>query len=187
MNKSLLLVFIAIFLAACSPGKPIVFVGDSLTARANWSDLLQTTIVNKGISGDTTQGVLARIDDVVSSKPDKLFIMIGTNDLYYKIPDTIKNYDKILSSIQGKTPSTLIYVQSVLPSDFEGRTILEIENLNNQLMILCRKHNVIFINLYPLFKDGQGIRKTLTVDGLHLNDNGYKIWANAIKYYVLMQ
>ena len=50
----------------------VVFVGDSLTERVKWNELfphLQTK--NRGISSDTTEGVLARLDSVVQTEPKK--------------------------------------------------------------------------------------------------------------------
>lgn len=60
----------------------IVFLGDSLIDKGEWNELLSNEdIANRGINGDTTEGVLNRIDSVIALVPKKAFIMIGTNDV----------------------------------------------------------------------------------------------------------
>ena len=66
------------------PIKPgdIVFVGDSLTEGARWDELFpDKPVINRGINADTVNGVLLRLDDIISGKPAKIFLLIGTNDL----------------------------------------------------------------------------------------------------------
>ena len=66
--------------------KEIVFLGNSITARGNWSEWFNNKrIINRGISGDRTDGVLYRLDEVISSKPKKIFLLIGVNDIKYKM------------------------------------------------------------------------------------------------------
>ena len=60
----------------------IIFLGDSLTELCDWNELLgKNNLKNRGIDGDVINGVIERIDEVVSSNPQKIFLMIGTNDL----------------------------------------------------------------------------------------------------------
>jgi len=62
--------------------KDIIFLGNSITAGAEWSELLQNQHArNRGISGDITFGVLERLDEVTEGKPAKVFILIGINDI----------------------------------------------------------------------------------------------------------
>ncbi|PLR29874.1 hypothetical protein CYR55_22555, partial [Chimaeribacter californicus] len=59
-----------------------VMVGDSITENARWDDIFPDyKIVNRGIAGDDTTGVLERIDDIIATGAKKAFIMIGTNDI----------------------------------------------------------------------------------------------------------
>lgn len=63
------------------PGK-IIFLGNSITEGGKWRQLLKdSTVINRGIAGDNTFGVLARLDELVKLKPASLFVLIGTNDL----------------------------------------------------------------------------------------------------------
>lgn len=96
----------------------IVFLGDSMTDNGNWKDLFPYEhVINMGIGGDTTLGIINRLPQVVSLKPQKIFLMVGTNDLCYNrsIPETLANYDYILTQLQEQLPDTELYVESVLP------------------------------------------------------------------------
>ncbi|HEY9602403.1 MAG TPA: GDSL-type esterase/lipase family protein, partial [Allocoleopsis sp.] len=74
-------------------------------------------IKNYGIGGDTTDGILNRIDDIIQSKPQKLFLLIGINDLYYgkRVAYIVDNYSLILETLKKQIPQTTVFVQSVLP------------------------------------------------------------------------
>ncbi|MDR7869043.1 MAG: GDSL-type esterase/lipase family protein [Sporomusaceae bacterium] len=101
-----------------SPARPVVFLGDSITYGGDWEDLFPATLVeNRGIGGDTTLGLLNRLDQVIALKPSQIFLMIGMNDLCYNrpIPEVIANYRRILGRFREELPDTKVYVQSVLP------------------------------------------------------------------------
>lgn len=60
----------------------IIFLGNSITNGGEWAELLGNPHAkNRGISGDTTQGVLDRLSTITKGKPSKIFLLIGTNDL----------------------------------------------------------------------------------------------------------
>lgn len=68
----------------------IIFLGNSITEMGNWKQLMNdTTVLNRGISGDITFGVLKRLDDVIKKQPSKLFLLIGINDIGKDIPDAV--------------------------------------------------------------------------------------------------
>lgn len=176
--------------------KEIIFLGDSLIDRCEWSELFHNLIIkNRGISGDRTDGILLRIDEVVSSSPDKIFIMAGINDLSkgVNISDIVSNYEKIIKSILFNSPNTKIYVHSVLPiSDKlykqykKGNATNENVNILNQyLKKLCSQYDLTFINLWPSFIDGKNqLNDVFTVDGIHLNGKAYLAWKSMIEKYV---
>jgi hypothetical protein len=69
--------------------KEIIFLGNSITDGCEWSELLADRHVkNRGISGDVTAGVLNRIREITASKPAKVFLLIGINDLAVKFRPT---------------------------------------------------------------------------------------------------
>lgn len=170
----------------------IVFLGDSITDNFDWYEAFKNIdIQNRGISNDTTDGILERLDVVIKENPKKIFLMIGINDLGNgkKVDYIVNNYKNILSKIKNESPNTIIYVQSVLPinKSLNGNGIFDnsdIMELNAQLEKLSDK-NVIFVDLFSLLKtDKNELNKDFTYDGTHINGEGYKIWTNIIKNFV---
>ncbi len=98
----------------------IVFIGDSITAYENWNTLFGVTYIrNAGIPENTTDDVLSRLSSIISSKPEKIFLFIGINDLFGgKDTSYISaNYETILNKIRLESPDTILYFQSVLPTN----------------------------------------------------------------------
>lgn len=173
--------------------KNIVFLGDSITALEDWNSLFGVTYVtNAGIPGNTTDDVLSRLNSAVKSKPQKLFLMIGVNDLLRgkDVSYIMTNYVRILSEIRLQSPDTIVYIQSVLPVDnsvsrignIEGQKIIE---LNKQLKFLAEENKAFFVDLYPAFcgSDNKLYRK-YSKDGVHLSSVGYAVWKNLITQFI---
>ena len=96
----------------------IIFIGNSITDGGEWHELFNNPHVkNRGISGDTTQGVFDRLDAIVNGQPAKIFLMIGINNVPQNEPaDTIAaGIRLIVQKIKQVSPETQIYVQSLLP------------------------------------------------------------------------
>ena len=173
----------------------IIFLGNSITARTDWNELLQLPQArNRGISGDITFGILERLNDVIEGKPAKIFILVGINDISRNIPDSliVKNYHHIIQRIQNESPGTKIYFQTLLPvnNDFTQfknhyNKDTHILYVNNQIKKLGKLYGIEVIDLYPLFLNDQNkLDADLTEDGLHLNAAGYKVWAKILKNYL---
>ncbi len=161
----------------------IVFLGDSITEGGLWSEHFPGLPVrNRGVGGDTTHGLLQRLDQVSAGKPAKVFLLIGTNDLAQgiSITDITNNIEKIISTLQSSTPQTAIYLQSLLPRDSQHRDAIESINAQLKLRLSTKVH---WINLYPLFLDRSdgSIRNDLSNDELHLLGRGYLLWQEAIQ------
>lgn len=172
----------------------IYFLGDSLTDGCEWNELLSNPkIKNRGIMGDSTEGVLNRLKQITQSKPQKIFIMIGINDLLNNIETTkiLDNYQKIITTIRNDSPKTKIYIQSVLPLNFEldksKRPInnQNISDFNNSLKNLTDNSTIFYIDLFPAFLDSSNqLNKQYTLDGIHLNGSGYLLWKNQVSKYI---
>jgi len=165
----------------------IIFLGDSITDIGEWSELFgYKTIKNRGISTDNTFGVLARLDETITLKPAKVFLMIGINDLAKKTPDAIilKNIQRIANQLKQYSPNTKLIIQSILPTNNNFTEFMGYQNkddhiiwLNNELSLFCTNNQFVFVDLYSLFKDENGkLNKRYTYDGLHLNGEGYQLW-----------
>lgn len=171
----------------------VVFLGDSITAYQNWNKMFGVSyITNAGIPGNTTDDIMARLSSTISSRPRKVFLMMGINDLLRgKDVDYVAiNYEKILNQIQLQSPDAMIYVQSVLPTDNDISRIgtvqsQKIVNLNVKLKALSDEKHIFFIDLYPSFCDESGkMYRKYAVDGVHLSPAGYEVWRGLIDRYI---
>jgi hexosaminidase len=171
-----------------SPVRPgdVVLLGDSLTDGARWEELFPGLAVrNRGVPGDTTADVLARLDQVTSRKPAQVLLMIGTNDLGFgaSVDATAERYGAILARLRRDAPATRVAVLSVLPRRAAERA--HIEALNHALEGLARSHGAEWVELYPAFVAPDGsIRDDLSNDELHLTGAGYLEWRRLIAPYV---
>lgn len=170
----------------------IIFLGDSITTDAEWDELLQNqNIKNRGIPGDKSNGVLNRLESIISGKPEKVFIMVGINDIYssLELSDIENNFENILKTITRGSPKTEIYIQSVLPVNNELTTIdvsnKDICELNIKIGRLAKQYNATYIDLYNVLSDSNGdLKKEYTVDGIHLTGKAYIVLKEILKEYV---
>ena len=180
------------FKAYPNSSKDIIFLGNSITAGVDWMELLENPNArNRGISGDITFSVLERLSEVTEGKPAKIFILIGINDISRNIPDSLilQNYQRIIERIKKESPATKIYFHTLLPVNNEFTQFKNHYNkdqhilyINEQLKKMAAKEKITVIDLYPHFLNAdQKLDKKYTVDGLHLNAAGYKLWAEILK------
>jgi len=164
----------------------IVFAGGSTIARGNWSSYFGIPIVNDGVQGRESWQLVQVIDGYVASKPDKIFIMIGVNNILSRHEGVlVSDISTIIDRIRIDSPKTQIFILSMIPvKDDFARALIEV--YNNQIYSLCNGKNVKFINVYGLFINANKINLNYYLsDGVHLNDAGYQVLANAIRSYVL--
>lgn len=163
----------------------IVFLGNSLTDAGRWADIApELPILNRGISGDISFGVYARLDEIIRHHPKSVFLMIGVNDLKRDIPTKyiINNYKKIVEKIRRESPRTTIFLNSILPinesklaESFKSVNNEDVAILNQALADIARDNkNIEFVNLHGILadKDGQ-LKEELTPDGIHLEVVAY--------------
>lgn len=166
----------------------IVFIGNSLIEGFPLQEMFgNANIKNRGIAGCTTEDALKITEEVANGKPRKIFLEIGINDLGKELSmDTIlSNFQKICSVIRTKTPSTSLYVHSVLPTGMERAWLVpKVEQYNAKLKSRCRRESITFIDLYPAFIKDETLNTALTYDGLHLNNKGYLLWKEQIEALV---
>ena len=170
-----------------------VFLGNSLTEGF---DLVghfgRDDLINRGMSGNLTQHVYYRLEEITKTKPAAVFLMIGINDVFNGVKKEIivSNIQKIIDDIIRKCPDTNLYLQSVLPvneTNLIGNENLNIRiyELNNSLRILCKQRKISFIDIHPDFLNDKGEMDMLyTYDGVHLSKDGYLQWARLLKKYL---
>lgn len=162
----------------------IVFVGDSITARFEWDEYFtEYTVANRGIDSDVTEGVLNRLDTIISQTPEKIFLMIGINDIRQGIaPEaTLTNYEKILDELMTTLPDCQIYVQSILPVHTStGIDNTDVQSLNLSLEELAKSKGLTYLDIYSSVADSEN-NFTYTVDGVHPTGEGYEIWTGIVE------
>lgn len=170
----------------------IMFLGNSITEMGDFRKLTgDTTIINRGIGGDITFGIMNRIDEIVRFKPSKIFILIGINDLYKKIPEQtyVSNISAIVNLVRAQSPKSAIYVQSILPvnpsfKEFPKGYELndKVDVVNRQLSYMSKRLRYTYIDLNKHFRDSNGLMQVkYSVDGLHLGAAGYQLWMKILK------
>lgn len=164
----------------------IVMLGNSLTHGANWNQLLgREQVVEMGIPSDLVEGMLNRLDYVYNLKPKVVFILGGINDIYSWIPvETIMvNYIQILKNLEvrGIKPvvQSVVYAGEMWPNSAERNQ--QVEKFNRLLKQYCKKNNIVYIDLNKTMSENNFLKKELTIDALHFNAKGFKLWAREIE------
>lgn len=183
----------------------IVFTGSSLMEMFPINKLLtehgdDTIIYNRGVGGFISDELLSVIDVcAIDLMPSKVFINIGTNDLSWStipISSLMDNYERIISAIESAVPGVMIYLMAYYPVNYEAaseemkeclkiRTNEKITAANAEVKKLAQKHGQRYIDINRNLKDGQGrLRAEFTIEGMHINENGYRAVYDDIMVYV---
>ncbi len=163
----------------------VIFAGDSLSDFCEWNELLERSVLNRGIMGDTVEGLQSRIDEILSHHPRQLFLMIGVNNFLNgaSLDDTLSHYGVLVKKIRTASPDTKLFLQSVLPIDNTlwkspmPQLETKIVKMNVALKRMADGKGVVFIDIYPLLAGrNQRLDRRYTSDGVHLNGAGYARW-----------
>ncbi len=167
----------------------VVFLGDSITQ--GWNDDFRgdfpgVKVANRGISGDTTRGMLIRLhEDVLDLDPAAVVMLMGTNDLEENAePETIAgNVELILGELKKHDPEMPIVICQVFPSSAsKKRSAEKITELNRRVSEIAKDHpQATVVDTWTLFADADGdAKKEEFPDLLHPNEQGYAKWKKAI-------
>lgn len=169
----------------------VIFLGNSITECGQWSELFNDLrVLNRGISGDITSGIINRLNEIYNRKPSKVFLLIGINDLSKGLTtdSIVKNILFISQLLHSKSPSTKIFVQSILPVNdhfvkFKTHTSKgkEIIQVNQSLKDSAYSNHYEFLDIYSYFVNTEGsLKEEYTNDGLHLLAPAYLKWKELI-------
>jgi len=165
-----------------------VFLGNSITEGFNLEQYFpEWPVVNRGIVGDHIDGFLQRLDNsAIDLKPSRLYLLVGINDIGDRRNDDYlkKMYTILIDTLTILLPKTEFYLHSILPTSARWKNCPpdQIKRMNLFLKTLARKKHITFVDLHPHYIDESGyLKQNLTRDGLHLNSDGYKIWADILK------
>jgi lysophospholipase L1-like esterase len=159
------------------------FVGDSITAGGRWEEWFPDERPrNLGVGGDTTDAVLARLDDVISLRPDTVALLIGTNDLAWRrsAEHIVRNIETILVSLRKALPGAQLLVQSVMPR--EAAYADTIRDVNRHLWQFASTVRAEYLDLWSAMAGADGaIDPQFSDDSLHLNERGYEVWVGELR------
>lgn len=183
----------------------IVFAGSSLMEmfpieQFVKEDTPDIVVYNRGIGGFVTEELLENIDTcIIDLQPSKLFINIGTNDLSdsrRSFGEIFERYEKILSIVTEKVDSVSMYLMAYYPVNFNAateemkpclqvRSNEKIKAANDEVARLARKFNANYIDVSGSLKDENGdLRAEFTIEGMHINERGYRAVYPLIKQYI---
>ena len=176
-------------------GVPIemLFVGDSITdgwrnaGQPIWDQhWAKYKPANFGIGGDTTQGVLWRMQngELDGYKAKLIVLMLGTNNINRNPNDEIVDGDRlIIEEFKKRQPQAKILVLGIFPRAVQATDPYRasIKDINSKLAKLADNKQVFFLDIGDKFLTPDGtLTPEIMPDGLHPNLKGYKIWADAI-------
>ncbi len=174
-----------------------VLLGDSITDFFNWYELFYNfskstgqAVYNRGISGDTTDRLLERLEsNVLVLEPRNLVLLIGTNDIGRGLPlsMSLENLENIIKTTKKACPDINFVIEAVYPINekmrdkFEKRNNKKINEMNREFIKLCEKYNCVWIDFTDKLKDNNGnLKEEYTFDGLHINAHAYELIAESI-------
>lgn len=166
--------------------KRLLFLGDSLIEYFDWAARFpEHEVYNLGIAGETIRGLAARLERILQKvqDPDMVFIMSGINSIAMGEEGTADVYRSIVRAMHQAFPAAQIFVQSLLPVRFPYIDNDDIVRMNRSLRHIAAEEQVSFLDLYTLFTDKNmlPIGQYLLDDGVHVSDEGYRIWSEAIE------
>jgi len=173
--------------------KCLVFIGDSLTEFFDWQERFPDFLVlNFGISGETVEGLLGRMDRVLLSiqnigrKPDFIFIMTGINNLAMEDYEITSSYKSIINSLSASFSNSKLVIQSILPVVLPWVDNSALRGLNDSLRGIAKEFKSDYLDLHSLFvgPDSEPKKEYLLNDGVHLSEKGYTAWSDIIENYL---
>lgn len=178
-----------LFTSLSTGSAEIVILGDSHVDWGEWSELLERPgVVNRGIGGDDSSDILARIDAVSALKPRVLVLMAGANDVLRgrALAETLRNLGDAVDAVRRDSPRTTIILEGVLPIDGARYGVAvdpaAVDALNRELAKLAGARHLAWHDAGALVRgEGGGLDPRLSPDGLHLSAEGYRRWARSLR------
>ena len=178
--------------------KTILFFGDSITAGYGLETTddafpaivqekidsldLNYTVVNSGVSGETSAGGRSRIDWILNQDIEIFLLELGANDGLRGVPlsETRNNLQAIIDAVKQKDPNTKIILAGMeLPPNMGQAYTSEFRTMYVEL---AEKNDVVFIPF--ILKDVGGIAELNQNDGIHPTVEGHKIISNTVWDYL---
>lgn len=171
----------------------VCFMGNSITYGADFQkDYSDKVIVNLGYSGDRLEEMIFRQRQISAVNPDKIFIMVGSNDLekQYMNKERFRNcYYVLVDSIINNNPDSELYLQSLLPVNHAIKPDLystqKIVDANSIIKDIAKERSLVYIDLFSKYADEKlELPKEYTYDGVHLFPSSYNLWSLELRQYI---
>ena len=173
----------------------IVMLGDSLTEYNVWNGIEpEAEVINHGLSGDTTGGLIYRLGRVALARPDLIVLQIGINDLSQgRDPEEIvAGHRRVWAALAEKAPASKLLVCSLAPveEDIFGWPTMTLSNkrvlkTNELLEAAVREAGLDWLDLYgPLSAAAETATGRLTQDGVHLTGLAYAVWTAVLRAWL---
>ncbi len=161
---------------AFSPDADIAFIGDSITDRARLGEAFPgLVVVNRGVAGHAFPHMLRRIDDVLATDPELVFVLGGINGADFQKPlEAAQTFGAILDALAD----TNVVAQSALECRCDHLDY--IRALNPLLEKEALRRHVTWLDLNDTMSDQNGLHPELSDDGIHLNGQGFRAWRDAL-------
>lgn len=164
----------AYFAANPAPVGATMMIGDSITEQWTQERGFPISWVNRGIGGDNTAGVIARLPTHLSEQPAKVYLLIGINDCIAGHPSSVINNFPTILQIAASYPAVQFNVISILPAYAYGVSNATVEWMNDGIKAACQQYGVNYIDAYPSFANYSN-PTSLYYDNLHPSDLGYSV------------
>lgn len=172
----------------------IVFFGDSITELwgLNVPALFAGDVVNRGISGQTTEQMLGRFRaDVIALHPRVVHILAGTNDIAGNSGPSTARWieDNIETMVElAQAHGIRVVLAAVPPAARFGwkpalRPAAAIATYNRWLADYAARRHLVFVDYYAMLDDGHGaFGARLSEDGVHPNAAGYALMTTRVRH-----
>jgi len=174
----------------------ILFIGDSITQRweedglSIWQqNFLEGKAFNMGFNGDKTQNLLWRLEngELDNINPKVTFLLIGTNNSEdNNAIDIAEGILKNVEIITAKLPETKLIILKIFPRGDKDSKYRRVTHDASEIVAkTILNTTTLYLDINDHFVDSEdNIPAELMMDKLHLTDEGYEIWANAISHLI---
>ena len=180
----------------------VYFEGDSITRRwgatdyprllANWKENFHGwNAANFAWGGDTTHNILWRLQngEFEGVSPRVIVLQAGTNNLPWRGPaddaaiaDVVAGIQAIIAFFQERAPDATIVLTALFPRSQNLDLKPAIDAINRKIATLADGRKIRFVNINDTLADSTGrLLPSMSRDGLHLEEKGCQVWADALK------
>lgn len=164
----------------------IVMFGDSHTAGGKWNFTLdRNPVLRLGWGGYTSEMLAGSVSKSIAFKPKLVFILCGGNDIgrkCFSVENTMDHFKFMADTLKSNNIKPVF--QKLMYQHNNPKFNKTIDSINSRLTDYCLEKNIDLIDIGKNMNDSTGLKENLTTDNLHLNDEGYKIWSEAINDYL---